>query len=296
MQDIMNLAVLNFKPTCGKKENNLQRMLGYAEAICKRGADMIVFPEMALMGYDYYVDESISYEDKKKNAEFFDGESAQAMAKISKKYGTYIMFGAPEVDKNTEDLYNSAFVVGPDGIIGAYRKIHPFATENIWCKKGEDPFLFDTPWGPVGIGICYDSYQFPELMRHYVYKGARLYINMTAELEEITHNGSRQSFKSYYRTLEYGVLCNYIYIASSNLVGYDKDNYFAGGSCILGPKLGPYYEVDVMYYAGSPDDDQETVSMATIDLSLAERRLCQINESAGEMDYRPEIYKKLLDM
>ena len=47
--------------------------------------------------------------------------------------------------------------------IDSYQKMHPFETESVWCEKGETPFMFDTPWGPVGISICFDTYQFPEL-------------------------------------------------------------------------------------------------------------------------------------
>lgn len=91
--------------------------------------------------------------------------------------------------------------------------------------------MFETPWGPVGIEICYDSYQFPELMRYYVSKGMRLYLNPTAEFEQVE-------------------------------------------------------------LAGSRDNRQETLELATIDFSLADRSLCKENKWAGEIDYRPHIYKK----
>ena len=72
----------------------------------------------------------------------------------------YIIFGMSEKrSEDAEDLYNSAVVLGPNGLVGSYQKIHPFGTENLWCKKGEDPFIFDTEWGPIGLGICYDSYR-----------------------------------------------------------------------------------------------------------------------------------------
>lgn len=214
------------------------------------------------------------------------------MAEISKKYGNYIVFGAAEYAEEKDCLYNSAFVTGPEGVIGTYRKIHPYDAENMWCEKGSEPFMFETPWGPVGIGICYDSYQFPELMRYYVSKGMRLYLNPTAEFEQVELAGSRESFLHYYSTLDYGVICNSIFIASANLVGYDMETYFAGGSCILGPKVTPFVENDVYCYGGSRDNRQETLELATIDFSLADRSLCKENKWAGEIDYRPHIYKR----
>lgn len=291
-EDILTIAVVNFKPDAGQKIENLRRMKGFAAAASKRGSDLILFPEMCLMGYDYYISQQITMEEKKKSAETLDGNSAKTMAEISKKYGNYIVFGAAEYAEEKDCLYNSAFVTGPEGVIGTYRKIHPYDAENMWCEKGSEPFMFETPWGPVGIGICYDSYQFPELMRYYVSKGMRLYLNPTAEFEQVELAGSRESFLHYYSTLDYGVICNSIFIASVNLVGYDMETYFAGGSCILGPKVTPFVENDVYCYGGSRDNRQETLELATIDLSLADRSLWKENKWAGEIDYRPHIYKK----
>ena len=291
-EDILTIAVVNFKPDAGQKIENLRRMKGFAAAASKRGSDLILFPEMCLMGYDYYISQQITMEEKKKSAETLDGNSAKTMAEISKKYGNYIVFGAAEYAEEKDCLYNSAFVTGPEGVIGTYRKIHPYDAENMWCEKGSEPFMFETPWGPVGIGICYDSYQFPELMRYYVSKGMRLYLNPTAEFEQVELAGSRESFLHYYSTLDYGVICNSIFIASAYLVGYDMETYFAGGSCILGPKVTPFVENDVYCYGGSRDNRQETLELATIDLSLADRSLWKENKWAGEIDYRPHIYKK----
>lgn len=291
-EDILTIAVVNFKPDAGQKIENLRRMKGFAAAASKRGSDLILFPEMCLMGYDYYISQQITMEEKKESAETLDGNSAKTMAEISKKYGNYIVFGAAEYAEEKDCLYNSAFVTGPEGVIGTYRKIHPYDAENMWCEKGSEPFMFETPWGPVGIGICYDSYQFPELMRYYVSKGMRLYLNPTAEFEQVELAGSRESFLHYYSTLDYGVICNSIFIASANLVGYDMETYFAGGSCILGPKVTPFVENDVYCYGGSRDNRQETLELATIDLSLADRSLWKENKWAGEIDYRPHIYKK----
>lgn len=71
-------------------------------------------------------------------------------------------------------------------------------------------------------------------------------------------------------------------------------NYFGGGSCIIGPKITPFYETNMHYYAGNKDNVQEGIHLATIDLSLATRRLAQNKELTGVPDYRPELYKKFL--
>lgn len=297
MKDIITVAVVNFKVDAANKQSNLSRICGFAEAAAKRGADLVLFPELCLYGYDYYVDENIPQEEKINTAETIHGSSCGAIAEITKKYGIYTVLGMAEKKDDTKDsvLYNSAVAIGPAGVIGAYRKMHPFETESIWCAKGDEPFMFDTPWGPISVGICYDTYQFPELMRYYVAKGSRLYLNPTAVVEEIPKEGSRQAFIDYYApTLEYGVLCNTIFVASANLTGTDQVNYFGGGSCIIGPRVTPFFETNLHYYAGNKDNVQEGIHMETLDLSLATRRLAKVSQFTGEPDYRPEIYKKFL--
>ncbi|MBR0597222.1 carbon-nitrogen hydrolase family protein [Sinanaerobacter chloroacetimidivorans] len=294
-KDIITVAVVNFKAATGDKEQNLARMKGFSVAAAKRGADLVLFPEMCLMGYDYFINEEIKMEEKIAATETLQGPSCTALSEIAKEYGIYIVFGAAEKKEGSDILYNSAYAVGPDGFKGAYQKMHPFETESIWCEKGENPFMIDTEWGPISVGICFDTYQFPELMRYYVSKGSRLYLNPTAVIEEIPKECSRQAFINYYApTLEYGVLCNTIFIASANLTGFDDTNYFGGGSAVIGPKINPFFETDVTYYAGDKDNVQEGIYLSTIDLSLATRPLFVKSKYTGTPDYRPELYKKFL--
>jgi len=291
--DIITIAVVNFKVEAGEKEQNVSRILDFSKSAAKRGADLILFPEMCVTGYDYYVDKDIPREEKEEMTETIDGPICKRISEAAQRNDIYIVAGMAEKDKDTGDLYNSAFAAGPEGFLGSYRKIHPFDYENSWCKKGNEPFMFDTKWGPISVGICYDTYQFPELIRYYVNKGSRLYLNPTAVVEEVVFANSRQGFDHYYApTLEYGVLCNTIFIASANLTGWDRVNYFGGGSCIIGPKIHPTFETGVTYYAGDKDNVQAGMSLATIDLSLAKRRLCINNEYVGEPDYRPDVYKE----
>jgi len=293
-KDVITVGVVNFKVKTRDKENNVRRILGFAEAAAKRGADLVLFPELCVMGYDYYSNPEIGLEEKVSTAETLQGETCTAVAEIAKKYGTYVVFGmAEKLSSDAKTLFNSAVAIGPNGVMGAYQKIHLFESENLWFMKGEKPFMFETPWGPISIGICYDTYQFPEIMRHYVAEGSRLYLNPTAVVEEIDKTGSRQAFINYYApTLEYGVLCNTIFIASANLTGYDGSIFFGGGSAIIGPKVSAFFETDFTYYAGDKDNTQEGLYLATLDLTLATRRLCAPNACNGTPDYRPEIYKK----
>lgn len=307
-EDIMNVAVVNFRQIWGNKERNLDRIKGYIKAAAKKGADIIVFPEVALNGYDN--EEDKEWKDKMQvlTAETVPGPSSESVAELTKKYGVYAVFGMAELDPKDNKVYNSACVCGPEGVIGAYRKIHPALQEICWCSRGDEPFTFDTPWGPVGVGICYDSYSFHELARFYAAAGCRLYLNPTA----IGGPVERMDWRDYYRVgLEDIVNSTGMYVASSNLTGtndYDEEtggsapnirplgSYFGGGSIILGPGIGE----KIHTYAGEYEYKEEELIMATVDLSQAHHSIYKVDPLKMCPDYRPDVYikmnEKLLEM
>ena len=292
-RDILTLSVVNFHVNSQSVEANRTRIAEYSCEAAKRGSSLIVFPELSLSGYDYFIDEAISDKEKMNRAETTQDESCKLLSKIATENHILIVFGMPQ--KVERECYNTAVFIDEEGKIHTYKKIHPFGNEKIFFKKGSEPLMVDTKWGKIGVSICYDTYQFPELLRYYVANGCRLVLNPTAVVEEIKINNSRKSFENYYmRSLEYGALCNEVFIASANLVGYDREHYFGGASAIIGPSLTPFDELDSHVYAGGLDYTQEEMITATIDLQLAKRRLFKPDNIAGETDYRPDVYKKFM--
>lgn len=292
MKDTLRIGVVNMQVASGKTEENLAHMLAVIAEAARAGASMLLFPELCLQGYDYYVDPGVSEAERRAQAITTESPQARALSQAAVENGLYVVYGAAERDAQSGLLYNAAFAACPDGAQQVYRKIHPFGDENRAFAKGDAPLLLQTPWGPVGIGICYDTYQFPELMRYYASKGARLYLNPTALSEETDKPGSREAFLRYYRpTLEYGVLANTIFIASANLTGQDTLHRFGGGSMVIGPAQTPFFETDVACYGGSADDTRPGTAYADIDLSLATRRLFVENPLTGEPDFRPGLYR-----
>lgn len=287
MKSILNLAVVNFRAEWGDKSQNFERIKEYIECAYKRGVEFIVFPEMSLTGYDDDNDKTTSKIQKMQviNAESQKGYVAEELMKLASLYQMFIVVGLPE--QEGENVYNSVFLAKPDGKIESYRKIHLALGEPNWATPGDKPCLLDTPWGKVGVCICYDIYSFPELARYYVAKGARLVINPTAYAKS-------RGFKKGRTTLESTVLMNGIYIATANLCGKDLMNDFWGGSNIVGPSQKMQ---DIHYYAGYPFGDEngqeQELYMATIDLTLAHRGVFEQNPLLGRADFRPEIYNRL---
>lgn len=291
MRDVITIATVTFNARWGDKKENLNRISGYIEAAARRGANLIVFPEMALTGYDDEEEKAKPDKMQTKLAETIPGESSNAIGELTKKFGVYAVFGMPERDVNDPTIiYNSAAICGPDGVIGSYRKMHLPYPEPHWAARGNKPCLIDTPWGPIGLSICYDSYVFPEVIRYEGAKGARLHINCTAYAK---CHGKQQA-----RTcLEAHVLQDHMFIVSSNLGGVDLYNDFWGGSSIMGPSRNIS---EVHYYAGTLFGDltanEEEMYMATVDLGLADRFIFEPNPLIdGKTDFRPSLYKEWCD-
>ena len=317
----LKIAMVNFQAIWGDKEANLKKMLNDASKAADNGAKLILFPEMALTGYAMEKGD-IKRADRMqvKLAEKFDGPSAQAMAKIAAEKKVYIIYGYPElIGDDPLNVYNSAVVLGPTGIVGSYQKIHPFGSEVIWAKTGTSPFMFDTPWGPIGISICYDTYNYPELGRYYGASGARLLLNPTAtsrayfaatELANGKPVNDGKPFKGnnaqwvnrFKSRVEAVVIQSDLFVATADLVGAEtaKDGKFMGtafpgGSSVVGPTDDKKGTASFIGYYGTDPATATDVAIiySDLDLSKATRNsfenYIKTDLQEGYL-YRPELY------
>ena len=290
-KSIVTVSVVNFRPAWGNKQENLERILGYLRAGARKGADVIVFPETALNGYEDTPEERMHFRD----AETSDGPSVRAVEAAAKEFGVYVAFGfAHRVQDRPESIYNAGCVCGPEGLVGIYHKVHLPGKEPLWATPGDEgPLLFDTPWGEMAVAICYDVYNFPEMSRYARAAGARLLLNLTA----CSIQGNKPDLIR--KALEYHAQINTMYIASANLAGRGKDEFFIGGSSIIGPDNNTYDHC--VYYAGKgffqENTDHPEILTETIDLSLAENNsnvhLFRRNPLTGTADWRPELYVRM---
>jgi predicted amidohydrolase len=115
-------------------------------------------PEMALTDYDD--EEDVPREKKMQHrlAETVPGPTSDIVSAKAKELGLYVVFGMPiRDDKDPKIVYNGLCIAGPEGLIDSYHKIHLPAPEPNWATRGDTPFIMDTPWGPIGCAICYDT-------------------------------------------------------------------------------------------------------------------------------------------
>ena len=116
-----------------------------------------------------YVFESV--EEARACSEPADGPMVSRWAEDAADYGSVIVGGFAELGEDGA-IYNSAAVVGPDGLLAVYRKTHLWDREKLWFTPGsEAPPIVETPFGRIGLAVCYDLY-FPELTRGLALAGA----------------------------------------------------------------------------------------------------------------------------
>jgi predicted amidohydrolase len=180
MTDV-TLAAANVKIVHNKKQN-LNRFAELIEEAADKGVDVLVLPEVGLQGYaDFDLSGKAKAEQKQyyfREAEPIPGPSTQAIAALARKHDMLIQLGMAERALHGNAIYNSTALIGPEGVIGIYRKVHN-QFEFPYFNPGEEMPVFETPLGVFGSIICYDLC-FPELLRTYAIKGADVVLMSTA--------------------------------------------------------------------------------------------------------------------
>jgi predicted amidohydrolase len=180
----ITVGCVNFEAVPRDKQATLAKMEGFVAQAAARGCDLVVFPELALNTWGECTACADAHEPcdwHRAEAETADGPSCRAVIDMASARGVHVIYGFEERgDPGTGAVHNSANVVAPDGLVGTYRKLHlgiPLETDRF--TPGNSVPVFATDLGPIGISICYDFYQGPELSRILAWKGARLLVNPT---------------------------------------------------------------------------------------------------------------------
>ena len=117
-------------------------------------------------------------------SEPLDGQIVTRFGRIARDHAVWLLLGSiPEESEEPPKIHNTSVLLRPDGTIAAvYRKIHLFDVEipgQVELREsdsvlpGDELTQIGTPWGSVGLTICYDL-RFPELFRALALGGARL--------------------------------------------------------------------------------------------------------------------------
>ncbi|RJK96410.1 nitrilase-related carbon-nitrogen hydrolase [Vallicoccus soli] len=246
----------------GDKEANLQALEELVAAAARRGARVVVAPEMATTGY-CWPDEA----EVRPLAEPVDGPSTRRLARLCRSTGTWLVVGMPEVDEGTGLLHNTCVLVGPDGPLGAYRKVQPFLADPFWSVDGDRlPPVWETPAGRVSPLVCADV-DYPEPPRAVALAGVDWLALATAWVDEPAPSATWR-LRAWEDALP---------VVAADMAGRELGVQFSGGTCVLD-------------HAGSVLDAVDAgpgVVVATLDLDAAARRRREVLAERRPRAYRP---------
>jgi predicted amidohydrolase len=222
MNDLRIAAVVCRCPV-GQVQYNLQRMTGWVDAARNRQASMICFPELNVTGYSIRP-EILDL------AEPVPGPVSRAIEKIARDANTIIIAGLVEKAGDGR-IFASHLVVGPDGLMGVYRKVHIAPPEQDLFSKGDAVPLFSGPGVTFGIQLCYDAH-FPELSTRMALEGADLIIMPHAS----PRGTSAEKYASWMRHLPARAFDNGAFLIACNQTGDNQAGLtFPGLALVLDP-------------------------------------------------------------
>lgn len=168
MRDI-RVATAQFEHRDNDKSFNLGRVRELTRKAVEQGAEIVSFHECCIPAYTWV--QPLSYEQMLDVAEPVpDGPSTQKLIEIAREFKTVVMAGLFEKD-SAGKLYNTYAIVGPDGFITKYRKLHTFV--NKYLTPGDSYNVIDLLGCRVGFLICYDN-NLPENVRITAMMGAEI--------------------------------------------------------------------------------------------------------------------------
>ena len=271
----MKVAAVQMDIEIFGKERNLEKVLTHLETAAQAGAKLVVFPECALSGYCF-----TSREEARPVSEAVPGPSTEKLLAAVRALDCTAVLGL--LERAGGQIFNSAAVVTPQGILGTYRKLHLPGVGFDWhATPGDTPFpVFATPHAKLGISICYDC-SFPESGRVLKLKGAQILIIPTNWPLGSDSSGHMPSV----RATE-----NHLHVIACDRVGEERGVRFAGRSQIIdftGKKLAEAGETE------------ETIIYGEVDPAAADSN--RVIREAGKWEFdriaarRPEMYSALTD-
>ena len=276
MPEKFTLAGVQMDPFLMDKEANLARMIDSVEQAVAKQSRLVVFPECALTGYCFEsLQEALPY------AETIPGPSTERLAGVCRKAQVYLVLGM--LEKDGDRCFNAAALIGPEGVVGKYRKVHlPFLGVDRFVDSGDLGFeVHQTRLGRIGLNICYDG-SFPESARTLALNGADVILLPT---NWPTGAEAFAEFLVNARGLE-----NHVFSVAVNRVGRERGFRFIGRSRIANPS-------GRTLALASPDGEE--IIFAEIDPSAARDK--HITRVPGKhqinrfKDRRPQYYGKIVE-
>jgi predicted amidohydrolase len=271
---MVRVAVAQIETVLLDPQANLQKIDRWTQTAADRGADLVVFPECAITGYD------LSAEEASHVAESIPGPRTKRLAELCAKRDILVVVGTLE-EAGEGNLFNTALLMGPEGVLGKYQKTHlPFLGVDRYLMQGSQISApVKTPLGSLGLLICYDL-RFPEPTRVLALAGAEIVLLPTAWPRAAT---LYPDFMARSRAAE-----NRVYLVAADRVGRENKTHYLGRSVMVGPDGETLAEASV---------DTEELLIADIDPLRTRQKLLEFIPGEYSLDLfndrRPDLYASL---
>lgn len=289
----VTLAAANVKISHDKGKN-LGKFIDLIDEAGGRGVDVLVLPEVGLQGYADFAhglgakEAAVQKQYYFREAEEIPGPATDAIREKCAEHGLFVQLGLAERAAHGNVILNSTALVGPEGVVGVFRKVHN-QFEFPYFNAGHLFPVFDLPFARVGGLICYDL-AFPEAMRILALKGATVALKSTAwpmrgHDRATDYHGEMMDLSS-----RANAFFNQMWLVVSN---HCEKNVYSGGLDYWGNSqiVDPYGHVVAML----ADEEGLVVHTADLDQTVLDSRTDGFFGLNLIQDRRPELYGEIAD-
>ena len=216
----MRLALAQINPVVGDLDGNRDLILARLDEAKEQGADLAIFPELAVTGYPP--------EDLLLRPGFVRA-AARSVTEIARAArGIVVLVGAPHFER---DLFNACFVCAGGEVRAIYHKRflpnYGVFDEYRYFAPGDDLFLLEHGETLIGVTVCEDMWQPGPPATDLALAGAELLVNLSASPFHLLRDREREEM---FRTRARD---NSVYVAFCNTVGGQDELIFDGHSLVL---------------------------------------------------------------
>ena len=278
----VRVAAVAMHSVMGDPRANLEGIEHWAQRARDRGATFALFPEECTTGSLNKSD--LDLEGARSIAARAQEPSVTRIEALCRKLGMTMVVGT--IEPGADRMRNSALVVGPDGHLATFSKLHlPNQTEREWFVPGDSlPVVTSQSW-TFGVGICYDL-RFPEIFRVAAQHGAQFFllaVGGSGAADKIGSDGSQmQQAKNHLQqalqVLPARCVDNALYVFYANQAGHSGRAKFPG----LAFALDPSGEFVAEHLA--------TEGMVVVEVSREKIRAAQESGCCTAAEARAEVY------
>ena len=253
----MKIAIVQNMPGFNKTQN-LQEL---KNLIPKEEFNILVLPECFNSPYGTQY-----FKEYAENISKLEGETIKFLHELSIEYNTCCIIAGSIPEKFGKDnnfkYYNTCTIWKNGQLIDRYRKMHLFDVldsngnyvfkESSVLSRGKSPTIVKTPWGNIGIGICFDL-RFNELSNFYQQKNCKLVV--------YPGNFTQWSGEKHWELLSRSrAIDTQAFIIGCSTALNDEMNYKSYGNSLI---VNPWGEIIMRY------DNKERVNVLKIDLDIS---------------------------